>query len=149
MARTINDAGLQLITSSEGLRLQAYQDIAGIWTIGYGHTGGVQPGMNITAAQATQFLMQDLATIEGQIASATADVPTTDNQFAAMVSLGFNIGWGNFKTSSVLRFHLAQQPANAATAFDLWDKAHVDGQLVEVPGLLARRQREAALYRTP
>jgi len=88
MARTINSAGLQLIKDSEGLKLQAYQDVAGIWTIGYGHTGGVQPGMTITDDQASQFLMQDLADIENQIDSATSPVPTTDNQFAAMVSVG-------------------------------------------------------------
>jgi lysozyme len=149
MARTINSAGLQLIKDSEGLKLQAYQDVAGIWTIGYGHTGGVQPGMTITDDQASQFLMQDLADIENQIDSATSPVPTTDNQFAAMVSLGFNIGWGNFQTSSVLKFHLAGRTAQAAASFILWDKAHVDGELVEVPGLLARRQKESALYSTP
>jgi lysozyme len=37
MARQINSPGLSLIASSEGLKLQAYQDVAGIWTIGYGH----------------------------------------------------------------------------------------------------------------
>jgi len=52
MARQINDAGLQLIASSEGLRLSAYQDVAGIWTIGYGHIRGVGRGMTITDDQA-------------------------------------------------------------------------------------------------
>jgi lysozyme len=131
------------------LVLSAYQDVAGIWTIGYGHIAGVQPGMTITQDQANQFLMQDLAAIEGEIDGRTSQVPTSDNQFAAMVSLGFNIGWGNFQTSSVLRFHLAQNTSQAADSFLLWDKAHVDGQLVVVQGLLTRRQSERTLYLAP
>ena len=43
MARMINAAGLALVRAYEGLRLEAYQDGAGIWTIGYGHTEGVRP----------------------------------------------------------------------------------------------------------
>jgi lysozyme len=65
-----------------------------------------------------------------------------------MVSLCFNIGSGNFRTSSVLKFHLAGSVDAAADAFLLWDKAHVDGVLQEVAGLLARRQAERALYLT-
>ncbi len=53
MLRTINDAGLNLIKSFEGLRLDAYRDVAGIWTIGYGHIRGVSEGMTITEEQAT------------------------------------------------------------------------------------------------
>lgn len=148
MARTIDDAGLQMIKSCEGLRLDAYQDVAGIWTIGYGHVGGVTPGMTITQAQADQFLMQDLENAETSVDNRTAGVTTSDNQFSAMVSLAFNIGVGNFATSSVLRFHLAQNYGQAAASFILWDKAHVDGQLVVVNGLLDRREKERDLYQT-
>ena len=78
----------------------------------------------------------------------TDDVPTGENQFAAMVSLCFNIGSGNFKTSSVLRRHREGDDAAAADAFLLWDKAHVDGELVELDGLLRRREAERTLYLT-
>ena len=149
MPRHINETGLAMIKSFEGLRLDAYRDPVGIWTIGYGHTRGVQPGMTITEPQATDFLRQDLAAAENFIGAVTADVPTLGNQFSAMVSLCFNIGSGNFKSSSVLRFHRAQNPAPAADAFLLWDKGHVDGQLVVLPGLLRRRQAEKALYLMP
>ena len=44
MTRPINDAGLDLVRSFEGLRTEAYRCPAGVWTIGYGHTGDVQPG---------------------------------------------------------------------------------------------------------
>jgi lysozyme len=146
--RTINDAGLNLIKSFEGCRLAAYQDVAGIWTIGYGHIRGVREGMTITEQQATQYLQEDLADTEGAVDWMTSAAPTTNNQYAAMVSLCFNIGSGNFKTSSVLRFHLARDYASAADAFLLWDKSNVDGQLVEVQGLLSRRRAERDLYLT-
>jgi lysozyme len=146
MARQINDAGLNLITSSEGLRPHAYQDVAGIWTIGYGHIGGVEPGMTITQDQALAFLREDLGQAQATVDAATSSVATDDNQFAAMVSLCFNIGSGNFRTSSVLRQHLAGNPTAAADAFLMWDKAHVDGGIQVVPGLLNRRQRERELF---
>ncbi len=149
MPRAINDAGLALIEASEGLMLTSYQDVAGIWTIGYGHIQGVGPGMTITPDQAVAYLRQDVQTAEEFVDAATAPVPTADNEFAAMVSLCFNIGRGNFQTSSVLQRHLEGDTAAAADAFLLWDKAHVDGQLVVVKGLLARRQRERTLYLTP
>ena len=148
MLRTINQAGLNLIESFEGLRLAAYQDVAGIWTIGYGHIRGVRPGMTITKEQAILFLQQDLSDAETSVDSLTASVPTTNNQYAAMVSLCFNIGTGNFRTSSVLRFHLARDYTSAADKFLLWDKATEDGHLVEVPGLLRRREAERDLYLT-
>ena len=146
MLRTINDAGLNLIKSFEGCRLAAYQDVAGIWTIGYGHIRGVREGMTITEQQATLFLQQDLADTETAVDSMTSSAPTTNNQYAAMVSLCFNIGSGNLRTSSVLRFHLARDYTSAADAFLLWDKSHVNGQLVEVQGLLNRRRAERDLY---
>ncbi len=105
--------------------------------------------MTITEDQALAFLRQDLGHSEAVVDPATSSVATDDNQFAAMVSLCFNIGWGNFRTSSVLRLHVAAQPGAAADAFLLWDKAHVNGVLQEVPGLLSRRQRERDLYLAP
>jgi lysozyme len=149
MARQINDGGLKLIASSEGLRLNAYRDVAGIWTIGYGHIRGVGPGMTITQDQAMTFLREDLGQAEAAVNAAASSVETDDNQFAAMVSLCFNIGPGNFRTSSVLRQHLAGNPTAAADAFLMWDKAHVDGELQVVQGLLRRRQRERELYLAP
>ena len=124
------------------LRLNAYRDIAGSWTIGYGHLSGVQPGMTITQEEAIEILKADLADTEALVDALTSDVPTDDNQFAAMVSLCFNIGSGNFRSSAVLRLHRAGNPAAAADAFLLWDKARVDGELQEVEGLKRRRERE-------
>lgn len=146
MAREIDAAGLALIKRFEGLRLEAYQDVAGIWTIGYGHTRGVVPGMTITEAQADQALADDLGGAEAVVDDATADVATGDNEFSAMVSLCFNIGSANFRASTVLREHRAGAFAAAADAFLMWNKTHVDGVLQEVAGLTDRRTAERALY---
>ena len=148
MPRQINDAGLALIKSFEGLKLTAYQDVAGIWTIGYGHTGNVTPGETITRAQADQFLLADLQSAETAVEKAVGNAATTDNQFGAMVSLTYNIGSGNFRESTVLREHLQGNAQAAADAFMMWDKSHVNGTLQVVPGLQRRRSAESALYLT-
>jgi lysozyme len=148
MARIINDTGFTLIKRFEGCRLQAYQDAAGIWTIGYGHIDGVTGGMTITQDQADQFLQDDLYAAENAVDSVTAQATTTDGQFAAMVSLCYNIGPCGFKSSTVLRQHRAGNTTQAADAFLLWDKATIDGQLQVVQGLFNRRQAERDLYLT-
>ena len=149
MARTIDDAGLALIKQFEGLRLDAYQDVAGIWTIGYGHTRGVFPGMTMTEAAADQALADDLQGAEAVVDDATGDVATGDNQFSAMVALCFNIGSANFRASTVLRQHCAGDFPDAADAFLMWNKTHVGGVLQEVAGLTNRRTAERALYLQP
>jgi lysozyme len=148
MSRTINQAGLEMIKQFEGCELTAYQDVAGIWTIGYGHTLGVTAGMVYTQAQADEALASDLLSTETFVDNAVSAVNTTDNQFAAMVSLTYNIGVGNFASSTVLREHLAGQTQKAADAFLLWNKATINGVLQVVQGLVNRRTAERTLYLT-
>ena len=153
MQRLINQAGLTLIQKWEqgpggGPALTAYRDPAGVWTIGYGHTGGVYRGDQITPDQAMALLYADLSNTEDWVAARTVPTQTTDNQFAAMVSLTYNIGNAGFLGSTVRRDHNNQLYSAAAGAFLLWDKAHIDGQLVELPGLLDRRRDEQNLYLT-
>jgi lysozyme len=148
MPRTINAAGLNLIKTFEGCVLTAYQDVAGIWTIGYGHTRGVTVGMVFTQAQANQALADDLLSTETSVDKAVAGVATTDNQFAAMVSLTYNIGSGNFASSTVLREHKAGNTQAAADAFLMWNKATINGTLQVVAGLTRRRAAERELYLT-
>ena len=64
MSRRINDSGMALIKSYEGIKLDAYQDVAGIWTIGYGHIRGVTPGMHISQEEAEQAFSTARALIE-------------------------------------------------------------------------------------
>jgi lysozyme len=145
-SRQTNAAGYALIEQWEAVKLTAYRDIAGVWTIGYGHTGGVQKGQVISSDQAYQLLCADLRVFEDFVDARCGDAPTTDNQFAAMVSLAFNIGNGGFQGSTVLRQHKDGNYGAAAGAFLLWDKAHVNGQLMVVKGLLNRRMAEQNLY---
>ncbi len=147
MSRTINDVGLNLIKRDEGLRLRAYQDVAGIWTIGYGHTPAAR-GQVIDQAEADRLLLHDLGAASKGVEGATDAAHTTDNQFSAMVSLTFNIGLGGFRGSTVLRQHRAMKFELAADAFLMWNKAHVDGKLVPVAGLTRRRGEERMLYLT-
>jgi lysozyme len=149
MSRRTNAAGIALIKSFEGVKLDAYQDVAGIWTIGYGHIKGVTPGMHITPDEAEQTLRDDMAGTESAVENATSAAPTSDNNFAAMVALAFNIGNGNYRQSTVLREHLAGNHAKAADAFLMWNKAKVEGVLQPVAGLTRRRAAERELYLKP
>lgn len=88
----ISQNGLNLIKSFEGCRLAAYADVAGVLTIGYGHTKGVYAGMKITQDQADQLLIQDLAGAETAVNKYDATYHWNQNQFDALVSFAFNIG---------------------------------------------------------
>ena len=149
MTRRTNDAGVQLIGQWEGCKLTAYPDVKGVWTIGFGHTRGVTEGMEITQEQADALLRADLQAAEAVVDHATGGSQTTDNQFAAMVALCFNIGGAAYLGSTVLREHLAGHPMKAADAFMLWNKARIDGVLTVVPGLTNRRNAERTLYLAP
>ena len=143
--RRINDAGLRLIKDFEGRELEAHKDPVGIWTIGYGSTGPhVAPGMKITEAEAEALLRDDLDRFERAVA-AMAPV-ATDNQFAAMVSLAFNVGEGEggFKSSTLRRKHNEGDYDGAANEFARWNKAA--GKVLG--GLTRRRAAEAALYKS-
>jgi lysozyme len=148
MARHINDAGLKLIKDFEGCRLRAYQDVAGIWTIGYGHIRNVKDGDLITETQAEGLLRTDLTGAETAVETSSRPSQTSDNQFAAMVVLCFNIGTGAFADSTVLRKHMLGAHHEAADAFLMWDKATVDGVKRPVAGLTRRRNAERSLYLT-
>lgn len=141
-----NLAGIELIKAWEGLRTTAYQDSVGVWTIGYGHTSmagepKVTPGMRITPDQATAILANDLGKYESAVSSALKRTPT-GNQFAAMVSLCFNVGPGNFLKSSVLTRFNAGDMQGAADAFLMWNKA--GGKVLQ--GLVNRREAERKLF---
>lgn len=148
--RRINSDGRKLIQSFESLRLAAYHGAAdrpGLYTIGWGHTGMVDgrpvaPGMKITEAQANALLEADLQGFEEAVERLVPG--TADCEFAAMVSLCFNIGTRGFQGSSVRRLHLAGDLTGAANAFRLWCKAGRPPK--KVAGLVRRREAERSLY---
>lgn len=147
--RQINQDGLDLIKYFEGCRLKAYLDVAGVPTIGWGHTGpDVFLGQRITQAKADRLLDEDLDRFEAAVEKLTGGV-ATDNQFAALVSFAYNVGEGDggLRTSTLLRKHNEGDYEGAAKQFARWNKARVDGVLRPVRGLTRRREAEAKLYR--
>lgn len=146
--RQINRAGEQLIQSFEGCELEAYLDVAGIPTIGWGHTGPeVKLGQTITQAEADGLFDVDTDRFEAAVDGLT-NGKATDNQFAALVSFAYNLGAEALAGSTLLRMHNSGDFAGAAAQFGRWNKAKVNGKLVVVKGLTRRREAEAALYRS-
>lgn len=94
--------GLQLIKDFEGLRLKAYLCPAGIPTIGWGHTRGVRIGETITEAQASDYLVEDIAPIEVLLNS--QHINFRQEQFDALVSWIFNLGVNAFGGSTMLKY---------------------------------------------
>jgi lysozyme len=134
--------GLQLTESFEGCRLLAYQDSKGVWTIGYGHTGGiVGPGLSINQAQAEVWLALDVAWAEKEV-NRVVKVPLTQGEFDALVDFVFNCGSGNFEHSTLLALLNHNDHLKAAAEFQKWDKSGG----VELPGLLRRRKAEAMAF---
>ena len=87
-----SDNGIKLITSFEGCKLSAYQDPVGVWTIGFGHTSGVQPGMVIDSDTAIVLFKEDLKKYEANVNKFMPIYNFTQNQYDAMVSYAYNIG---------------------------------------------------------
>ena len=139
-----------LIRKWEDLRLEAYLDVAGVPTIGYGHTEKVKMGDTCTAEQAEAWLVGEAEWFQKGVLGSCKIAPTP-NQLTAMVSFTYNLGLGNLRSSTLLRMHNAGNFARAANEFLRWNKArHPETkQLREVPGLTARRKEEREMYLTP
>ena len=137
-----------IIQKFEGLRLRAYKDSGGLWTIGYGTTINPETGLPIkqgdviTKAKALEWLKIATASVQGRV-KALLKRPVTENQLAALTSLAYNIGLGAFGRSTLLRkLNAGEQPSDIAAEFLRWNK--VAGK--EVPGLTNRRKLEAELF---
>src|ERR1700688_4535422 len=115
-------SGLKMTEQFEGLRLDAYQDQVGRWTIGYGHATGVQPGDSITQLQAEAFLIQDLQLAEKYV-NLLVKVSLTQGEFDALTDFAFNLGVEALEGSTLLKLLNAGDYADAANEFDKWDHA--------------------------
>ena len=143
--KTSND-GIELIKKFEGLELESYPDIAGIWTIGYGQTGpNIGPKQTITEAEAEALLIADLTKRERKLLRLIS-VPLTQNQFDALMSLAYNIGIDAFKGSTVRKRLNNGDYKGAADAILWWNKATIEGKLQVVAGLVRRRDAERMLF---
>jgi lysozyme len=131
-----------LIRKSEGLRLKAYQDCAGVWTIGYGHTGpDVSPNKKITVDEAEFMLQTDVTHACDSVLELT-NGKVSQGQLDALTDFVFNLGSRSLQTSTLLRKHKTGNYTGAAAEFARWIYAAGKPQ----PGLIKRRACEAHLY---
>lgn len=130
--------GLRLLKNLEGLRLQAYTDSGGVWTIGYGHTGNdVFPGQVITEQEAERLLRGDLERFEKGVENSLTG-PASPGQYDAMVIFAFNVGLGAFQGSTLLKNFNKGDVRGAFVQFAEWNKVGV----AILQGLCRRRAAE-------
>ncbi len=139
---SISDRGVEMIAKYEGCRLEAYKCPAGVWTIGYGHTAGVQPGNTLPSKEAAKALLkEDLkkygASVNNCVAKGLIAFPLTQNQFDALTSFCYNCGAGNLKKLVSGR--------DAATIADKLLQYNKGGGKV-LAGLTKRRTEERELF---
>lgn len=145
-----SENGSNLIARFEGLKLTAYKDAVGVWTIGYGHTGYVKfygknvcAGMTITLAQAQELLRDDLTKFENLVLKFNSKYSWNQNEFDAMVSFCLNIG----NISGVTNSGTRTKPQTAVKIPE-YNKGKVNGVLQELSGLTKRRLEEKKLFLT-
>jgi lysozyme len=131
--------GLALTENFESCRLTAYQDVKGVWTIGYGHTGpDVVAGLVWTQNQADTALVCDIQSAVNTV-NRLVTAPMTQGVFDSLVDFVFNVGSGNFAGSTLLKLLNSGDTESAAQQFERWDYAGG----VQIAGLLRRREAEA------
>lgn len=141
-AMRISNAGINLIAHFEGLRLEAYRDVAGIPTIGYGHIEGVKMGDKITKETALMMLHNEVQKYSDAVDEAVK-VELTQQQFDVLVSFTYNMGIHAFKTSTLLRFLNLGKYEQACDELLRW--VHAGGKRIK--GLVNRRMLEHKLFK--
>lgn len=149
--RRLSARGLAFVKRWEGFRAEAYRDIAGVATIGYGHTesfrdGRLAMGARIDEGEARALLREDLGARERRV-RALVRPPLNQNEFDALVSFEFNTG-GLARSTALARLNRGDR-LGAAEALTWWSKARINGALQRVDGLARRRVAEAALFLEP
>lgn len=149
--RHVNEAGIDLVKSFEGLYLKPYLDPVGIPTVGYGtiqYENGKAVTMQdppITETRAVELLQWEVDQ-KAKSVEAMVKVKLNDNEFAALTSFAYNVGVGALQGSTLLKLlNSGTDKATVADQFLRWNKA--GGK--ELPGLTRRRQAERALFLTP
>lgn len=140
----ISQGGINLIKKWEGVRLTAYQDSVGVWTIGYGHTKGVTSGMSITQAQAEAYLKEDITSHVSHMKKVIS-VNLNQNQFDALASFHFNLGAYVLQNDSTLLGYInGSQWQNVGTQMKKY--VYAGGSVLQ--GLVNRRNDEVSLFLT-
>jgi len=131
-----------LIKASEGFKLNAYQDGGGVWTVGYGSTGSdIKEGTVWTVEDCERRLRLDLLMIEKDIGE-LVKVPLTQSQISALCSFIYNVGYGAFKKSTLLKKLNEKDYEGAANELPRWNKDN--GKVVK--GLSIRRAKEREIF---
>ena len=137
----ISQKGIDLIKKFEGCKLYAYRDSVGVLTIGWGHIKNVKAGMAITQQQANEFLKDDIKPIETFLNG--MGINYTQGQFDSLTSFIFNLGQGNFKSSTMYKYIVAKKSDLDIT--DQMVKWHNAGGK-PLLGLKKRRCEEANMF---
>jgi len=133
---------VKLIRDSEGCKLTAYKCPAGIWTIGYGQTKGIKEGMVWTQNQADEDLLETAWEVLNQALNASSVLKkSTSQRQAAIADFIYNLGIGNYNSSTLKKYVDKENWASAYTEIKKWDKA--GGKVLK--GLTIRREKEASL----
>ena len=137
----ISTPGIELLTHFEGLKLEAYQDSVGVWTIGYGHTKGVISGMKITESQAGNLLKTELIEYQNYINS-MVKVGLSQCEYDALVCWVYNLGPTNLSNSTLLTLLNQGVKLQIPKQIRRWNKA--GGKVLK--GLVRRREAEALMF---
>lgn len=127
----------------EGFSAEAYQCDAGRWTIGYGHTEGVKPEDTIGKSVARELLIDDIRAAANGLAP-VINVPVTEGQYVALVSLAFNVGAGYVKRHCPKLLRALNSGDDRGAALQFLDITRCNGKVLA--GLVARRKAEAELF---
>jgi lysozyme len=136
-----SDKCILLIKNHEGYRPKAYKCPAGVWTVGFGSTVGVTQGIIVTELQAVAMLRNHLSTVERNLDNLKLAI--NQNQFDALVSFIYNVGFTAFLNSGLLRtIRIKADSPTIRFEFAKWVKAGIN----TLPGLIRRRADESNLY---
>jgi len=139
----MSDYAFSRLKEFEGLRLTAYRCSGGKWTIGYGHTKGVREGQRIDERTASRLLEEDVEYFESFLAKEPYAEDITQGQWDALVDFLFNLGVGNFLSSTLRKRILEDVDHNdIPNQFRRW--VYSKGKVL--PGLVKRREWEAQMY---
>jgi len=139
----LDKAGIDLIKQFEGFSAYPYNDSAGLPTIGYGHLilAGEAFPHDLSIEEAEIILFRDAQAAMDAVNS-LVDVPLSQSQFNALVSLVYNIGAGAFSRSTLLKWLNDGNYQAAREQFAVWRIA--GGEINQ--GLVNRRTKEASLF---
>lgn len=129
------------ITQWEGFRSDAYLDIGGIPTIGYGSTQDVEMGDRIDEKGARSRLITEVMDRYGQAVKNCVKTPLFQSEYDSFVSLTYNIGPNSFCKSTLVKKVNKEDYAGACKEILRWNK--VKGKVVQ--GLTNRREAEYKL----